>query len=63
MIQVEIEGEFLPEPLRILAWEEIELENRTIARVKVQWRHFTPEEATWECEEEMKDKYPSLFEK
>ena len=63
MIQVETEGEFLPEPLRILAQEEIKLWNRMVARVKVQWRHFSPEEATWEREVDMKEKYPSLFEK
>lgn len=63
VIQVEIEREFLLEPLCTLAREEIELWNRTVARVKVQWRHFTPEEATWEREEAMKERYPSLFEK
>ena len=46
VIQVEPEGEFLPEPLRVVAREEIELRNRIMARVKVQWRHFAPEEAT-----------------
>ena len=35
VIQVEPEGEFLPEPLQILEREEIELRNRTVARVKV----------------------------
>ena len=35
VIQVEREGDFLPEPLQILEWEEIELRNRTVARVKV----------------------------
>ena len=41
VIQVELEGEFLPEPLQIMEWEEIELRNRTVAKVKVQWNHFT----------------------
>ena len=63
VIQVELEGEFLPEPLQILEREEIELWNRTVARVKVKWKHFTAEEATWEREAEMMEKYPSLFEK
>ena len=35
VVQVEPEGEFLPEPLQILEREEIELRNRTVARVKV----------------------------
>ena len=63
VIQVEPEGEFLPEPLQILEREEIELRNRTIARVKVLWKHFTAEEATWEREAEMMEKYPYLFSK
>ena len=46
VIQVEPEGEFLPEPLQILEQEEIEMRNRTVARVKVQWKHFIAEEAT-----------------
>ena len=58
---MEPEWEFLPEPLQILEWEEIELRNRTVARVKVQWKHFTVEEATWEREAEMMEKYPFFF--
>ena len=60
---MEPEREFLPEPLQILEWEEIESRNRTVARVKVQWKHFTAEEATWEREAEMMERYPFLFEK
>ena len=61
VIQVKPEGEFLREPLQILEREEIELRNQPIARVKVQWRHFTPKEATWEWEANIMEKYPSLF--
>ena len=63
MIQVEPEGEFLPEPLQILEREEIELRNRTIARVKAQWKKFIVDEATWEREAEMMETYPFLFSK
>ena len=63
MIQVEPEREFLLEPLQILEREEIELRNRMVARVKMQWKHFTAEEATWEREAEMIERYPFLFEK
>jgi hypothetical protein len=38
------------EPLRILDRREIALRNRVIAQVKVQWKHFSPKEATWEFE-------------
>jgi hypothetical protein len=61
VIQVEPEGEFLPEPQCILDRKEIPLRNRTIAQVKVQWKHFGPDEATWEMEDAMRQAYPILF--
>ena len=47
-VQVEPEGDFLVEPDCILNKREILLRNRTIGQVKVQWKHLSPEEATWE---------------
>ncbi|XP_070046659.1 uncharacterized protein [Nicotiana tomentosiformis] len=38
------------------------LRNKEIASMKVLWRNQQVEEATWEAEEEMKKKYPYLFE-
>jgi hypothetical protein len=61
VIHVESEGEFLPEPLCILDRKETPLRNQTIAHVKVQWKHFGPDEATWEMEDAMKHAYPILF--
>jgi hypothetical protein len=61
VIQVEPEGEFLPEPQCILDRKETSLRNRTIAQVKVQWKHFGPDEATWEMEDAMRQAYPILF--
>jgi hypothetical protein len=61
MIQVEPEGEFLPEPQCILDRKETPLWNQTIAQVKVQWRHFVLNEATWEMEDAMKQAYAILF--
>jgi hypothetical protein len=61
MIQMDTEGEFLPEPQCILDMKETPLRNRTIARVKVQWKHFGPDEATWEMEDAMRQTYPFLF--
>jgi hypothetical protein len=46
MIKVEPKGEFLPEPQCILDRKETLLRNRTIVQVKVQWKHFGPDEAT-----------------
>ena len=41
----------------------MELQNRTIVGVMVEWKHFTAEEATWEREADMMEKYPYLFSK
>ena len=38
------------------------LRRRNIPYVKVQWSRYSEREATWELEEEMKQKYPQLFE-
>eukprot|EP00253_Pinus_taeda_P017579 PITA_17579 len=48
-------------PLSILDRREVQLRKRVITQVKVQWRHFGPEEATWEDEELMKRTYPDMF--
>ena len=61
VVQVEPEGEFQMEPLRILDKKEIVLWNWVVAWVKVQWKHFSPEDVTWELEEDMQKKYPDLF--
>eukprot|EP00253_Pinus_taeda_P031022 PITA_31022 len=60
-IQVEPEGEVLVEPLNILDRREVQLRKRVITQVKVQWRQFGPEEATWEDEALMMRNYPALF--
>jgi hypothetical protein len=54
VIQVELEGDFLPEPQCILDRKETRLRNRTIAQVKVQWKHFGLDEATWEMKDAMR---------
>eukprot|EP00253_Pinus_taeda_P005349 PITA_05349 len=59
--KVEPEGEVLVEPLSILDQREVQLRKRVITQVKVQWRHFGPDEATWEDEELMRKTYPDLF--
>jgi hypothetical protein len=61
VIQVEPEGEFLPEPQSIIDGKETPLGNRTIAQVKVQWKNFGLDEATWEMEDSMRHAYPFLF--
>ncbi|KAF5478635.1 hypothetical protein F2P56_005178 [Juglans regia] len=46
---------------RILAHNDQVLRNKIIKMVKVHWSHHTEREATWEREEDMKEKYPYLF--
>ena len=61
VIQVELEGYFLVEPDCILDRREIFLWNRTIGQVKVQWKHLSPDEVTWELESDMRAAYPTLL--
>ena len=61
VIQVEPEGYFQVEPDYILVKREIFLRNHTIGQVKVQWKHLSPYESTWELEGDMRVAYPTLF--
>ena len=58
---MELEGDSLVEQDCILERREISLWNHTIGQVKVQWKHLSLEEATWELESHMRDAYPILF--
>ena len=60
-MQVEPEGDFLVELDCILEMMEKLLKNHTIGQVKVQWKHLSQEEATWELESHMWETYPILF--
>jgi hypothetical protein len=48
-------------PIKILEMSERVMRNKRIKMCKVQWSHHTEEEATWEREEELKEKFPSFF--
>jgi hypothetical protein len=49
-------------PMKIIDKKENELRRRRIPMVKVMWsNHQSPEEASWELEETMRDKYSYLF--
>jgi hypothetical protein len=61
LVQVEPEGEFQVEPLHILDQREITIRNKAVAQVKVQWKHFSAEEATWELEGDLLKSHPILF--
>jgi hypothetical protein len=49
------------DPIMILEMSERVMRNRRIKMCMVQWSHHTEEEATWEKEEELKDKFPNFF--
>ena len=58
---MELEGEFIPKPFHILHKREVQLRKQTIVQLKVQWKHFGADEATWENEATMREAYPALF--
>ena len=49
------------EPIEILAKEVKTLHNKEIALVMVLWQNHNFKETTWEREDEMRSKYPELF--
>jgi hypothetical protein len=48
-------------PIKILETSERVTRNKRIKMCKMQWSHYTEEEATWEREEELKIEFPSFF--
>ena len=49
------------EPVAILDREIRKLRSREITSIKVQWKNRPVEEATWEKEADMLEKYPHMF--
>ena len=60
-LEIEENLSYQEKPIKILAREVKALRNRSIGFVKVLWRNHQVEEATWEREEEIKEKYPELI--
>jgi hypothetical protein len=58
LIQVETEGDFQVQPMRVLDRKVKVLQNRVIELVKVQCTCYGPEDATWEHEYVMRAEYP-----
>ncbi|WVZ64089.1 hypothetical protein U9M48_013658 [Paspalum notatum var. saurae] len=48
-------------PVKILETSERVTRNRRVKMCRVQWKHHTEDEATWEREEELRSTYPGLF--
>ena len=61
VIQVESEGEFKSSALCILDKKVTVLWNQAVGQVKVQWKHYGPDEATWEMEDAVRLAHPILF--
>ncbi|KAA0056300.1 pol protein [Cucumis melo var. makuwa] len=53
---------YTEQPVKVLAREVKTLRNKEIPLVKVLWRNHQVEEATWEREDDMRSRYPELFE-
>ncbi|KAL0536812.1 hypothetical protein IC582_025774 [Cucumis melo] len=53
---------YVEQPVEVLAREVKTLRNKEIPLVKVLWRNHLVEEATWEREDDMRSRYPELFE-
>ncbi|KAL0544658.1 hypothetical protein IC582_019776 [Cucumis melo] len=53
---------YVEQPVEVLAREVKTLRNKEIPLVKVLWRYHRVEEATWEREDDMRSRYPDLFE-
>ena len=52
---------FQTEPLRILDRKFTVLQILFVGQVKVQWEHYSPDEAAWELEDAMQLAHPFLF--
>ncbi|KAJ0985390.1 hypothetical protein J5N97_003746 [Dioscorea zingiberensis] len=60
-VEVQEDMSYEERPVAILGREDKQLRNRTIPFVKVKWSNHSEREATWEREEDMRQRYPELF--
>ena len=61
-IQIDEQLHFIEEPVEIMEREVKKLKRSLIPIVKVRWNSKRGPEFTWEREDNMKTKYPHLFE-
>ena len=52
---------YTEQPVKILETSERVTRRQVIRMCKVQWKHHTEDEATWEREEDLKKTYPTFF--
>ena len=60
-IEVDTDGTFEEEPMRIMDSRDQVLRRKTVRLVKVLWQHRGVEEATWKRKDTMRATYPFLF--
>ena len=60
-IEFESDLTYEEKPVKILETAERVTRTKTIKLCKVQWDHYTEEEATWEQEEDLRQHHPHLF--
>ncbi|WMV53894.1 hypothetical protein MTR67_047279 [Solanum verrucosum] len=60
--ELELPQELATIPVQILDRQVRKLRTKEVASVKVLWMNQFVEEATWEADEDMKKRYPHLFE-
>jgi hypothetical protein len=53
---------YMEEPMKIVDRKEQVLRTKTIPIIKVLWHNHGVEEASWEAEQNMRSRYPHLFE-
>ena len=61
LIELKQDLSYQEHPSRILDQSERWTHNKTTKFLKVQWSNHSEDEATWECEDRLRDEYPDLF--
>ena len=59
-MELEEDLSYEEQPVEILDRKEKMLRNKTIGLAKVLWRNHRVEEATWEREDDIRERYPQL---
>jgi hypothetical protein len=60
-LELQADLTYIEHPSKILDKNWKRLRNRAIKYCKVQWKHHSAREATWEKEEDLRQAYPELF--
>ncbi|KAI3827726.1 hypothetical protein L1987_01809 [Smallanthus sonchifolius] len=60
-IHIDDKLHFVEEPIEVIDWKVQKTRRSRVKLVKVHWNSKRGPEYTWEREDQMKDKYPSLF--